>query len=539
MAALAGLLAGPAAASNQFTLDTDPDSFGAIVTDASGNAYITWNHTANPTDVPTFCKLAPGAHHCTYRVALSVPGAPSNEAASLQPFPILLPNGVVLVVASRSIEGDTLYWTSTNGGQSFGAPYDIPYITSSDCPTYCNGSYPYTGLDNVDDLVAVNWTNSDLYDQGKPTGLLPGSETASGVPAVWWLQSSWNIGLGFNDSGNNIAGCGGQGACEFTFDNPGTSVAGSTIGASGFGSASRGAPSDWVEAYWTETTPFSLDYYYYSPPSAFADQGAWSGPHSVGLGYEPRLAGGSSGLFLLSVDSPSGAGDPGVVALRKYDPASHAFGSPLTLVHESSPSTYLFDGGGLGENLETGELAAVWPHIGGGAPDALKLYLSSDGGRHFSAAQEIATAPAFGIGDNARVAIANHGTGFVTFRDNRGLQVADLYPSNAEYATLVSTTLAHSVQVVDVPVTCPAPKGDCTGEVSLAHPHGSQGGIVASQHFSVTAGTTTVRIRLNRTGDGLLAAGRGRFGATLTIVLHQTGAANHTITAPVTVKHKG
>ena len=56
-----GALAGSAWASDQFTLDSQPDSFGAIVTDAAGDAYIAWNHKANPADVPTFCRLASGA----------------------------------------------------------------------------------------------------------------------------------------------------------------------------------------------------------------------------------------------------------------------------------------------------------------------------------------------------------------------------------------------------------------------------------------------------------------------------------------------
>ena len=56
-----GALAGPAWASDQFTLDSQPDSFGAIVTDAAGDAYITWDHKASPADVPTFCARVGGA----------------------------------------------------------------------------------------------------------------------------------------------------------------------------------------------------------------------------------------------------------------------------------------------------------------------------------------------------------------------------------------------------------------------------------------------------------------------------------------------
>jgi len=531
----AGVLAAPAWASDQFTLDAHPDSFGAIVTDASGNAYITWNQTASPVDVPTFCKLAPGAHRCTYRVGLSVPGAP-DTAASLQPFPILLPNGVVLVAASRYIDDDTLWWSSSNGGQSFSGPHEIPYLTSADCPTFCYGSYSYSGLSNVDDLVPTNWTNNDLYDQGKLTGLVPGSETAGGVPYVGWIESSFNVGLGYNWNSDAEAGGGGAGATAFTFANPGSFVAGSTIGVSGFGSASSTAASDWVEAYWTETTPYSLNYYYYSPPSAFANQSAWSGPHSLGVGYEPRLAGGSAGLFLLSADSPSGAGDPGVVQIHRYDPATHAFESPLTIANESDPGTYLFVGGGLGENLDTGELAAVWPQIGGSGGDMLRLYLSSDGGKHFSTAQYIASAPAFASADNSRVAIANNGTGFVTFRDASGLQVADLYPTSAQYKKLHANKHGQG-DVVNVPVTCPAASGKCKITISLAGAHGRHT-LLASQHFTVRAGATSaLNVHLNSTGVHLLTSGHGRFSSILTPARPPRGGGSHTVTAHVTIKH--
>lgn len=533
-----GALAGPAWASDQFTLDSQPDSFGAIVTDAAGDAYITWDHKASPADVPTFCKLASGAHACTYRVGLTLPSG--STESPLQPFPVVGPNGLVLVIANRYVADDTLIWTSTNGGKNFGAPHDIPLITSPQPGLNGDESYSYAGLTGVDDLVPVNYTNFDLYDEGTAAGTVPGSKTASGVPAVGWIESSTNPGLGWNFDSNNEAYGGFPGVTEFDFNNPGSGgVAGSTIGVSGFGSTSLAATSDWVEAYWLLSTPVSLDYYYYSytgrgTSSAPPVQGAWSGPHSLGDAYEPRLAGGAAGLFLLSVNAPNGTGPATVVQIRKYDPVTHTFGSPLTLAHEPSGGE-LFDGGGLGENLETGELAAVWPQFGTSEGDLLRLYLSSDGGKHFSPGQYIANADGFQDNDNARVAVADNGTGFVTFLDDTGLQISDLYPLSSQYHKLKGKKGRHGREIVLVPVTCPAAKGKCDVRVSLARPHKGRPGTLASHHFSIEAGTTTLKLVLDRAGIRLLAADHGRLRAILTLVIRPHGAAAHAISAHVAI----
>ena len=59
----------PAArAAAQFTLDARADSFGPVVTDSAGNGYVAWEHTTSSgSDVPMFCKLAPGATRCGIR----------------------------------------------------------------------------------------------------------------------------------------------------------------------------------------------------------------------------------------------------------------------------------------------------------------------------------------------------------------------------------------------------------------------------------------------------------------------------------------
>jgi hypothetical protein len=294
-----------------------------------------------------------------------------------------------------------------------------------------------------------------------------------------------------------------------------------------------------VEAYWLLSTPVSLDYYYYTytghgTSSAPPLQGAWSGPHSLGDAYEPRLAGGAAGLFLLSVNAPNSTGPATDVQIRKYDPVTHTFGSPLTLTREPSGGE-LFEGGGLGENLDTGELAAVWPQFGTSEGDLLRLYLSSDGGKHFSPAQYIANADGYQDNDNARVAVADNGTGFVTFLDDTGLQISDLYPLSSQYHKLKRKNGRHGREIVLVPVTCPAAKGGCEARVSLAHPHKGHSVTLASHHFSIEAGTTTLKLALDRAGIRLLAADHGRLRVILTLVIRPHGAPAHTISARVAI----
>ncbi len=134
MVALAwGLVASSAWGADQFTIDRHPDSFGAVVTDAAGNGYVAWEHlgTGGAADTPMFCRLAAGATDCADPIALTLPGAgglsgggplSGDELNANQVFPILGPGSIVWVVTSRYVADDTVIWTSTDGGRTFGPP---------------------------------------------------------------------------------------------------------------------------------------------------------------------------------------------------------------------------------------------------------------------------------------------------------------------------------------------------------------------------------------------------------------------------------
>lgn len=511
------LWAAPARAADQFTIDSGPDSFGPIVTDAAGNGYVAWEHTVGgaAADVPMFCKLAPGAKRCAHPINLALPGAGAGlEANALAPFPILGPGNTIWVVASRYVIDDVVVWTSSDGGRTFGGPLLIPNIPN--CPSPCPfvASIPYTGLGTVDDALPVASTGA-TYDRQL-------YRNADGSPFVYWFQSSYNPDLGFNfDAVDEIAG-GPPGVSEFTFSNPGSGgVAGSALGTTSVGEV--------VEAYWLITTPPTLAFYSFNAGQRvpISPQNGWSGPTVVGDGYLPRMADGAGGLFLLSADAAHVGAQPTLVQVHKYSTTAHAFGAATTIATAPADTANLYSGGGLAENYDTGQLAAVWPRF---APTPqLDLYLSNDG-VHFSPPQYIATVgDAYAIDDNARIAIADNGTGFVTFRDARGLQVADLDPLGAQYATLHSNG-----EVVNVAFACPAPTGRC--EVTATLTRGRAGKVAQGRFTIAAAASRDLKLKLSPNAIALLRSHHGRLSANLKLTVRSRRAILHTTTAHVTIR---
>jgi hypothetical protein len=523
MVALAwGAMASAAWGAGQFTIDRSPDSFGAVVTDAAGNGYVAWEHlgTGGAADTPMFCRLAPGARRCADPIALSLPGAGNlnaggplsgDELNALQVFPILGPGSTVWVVTSRYVADDTVVWTSTDGGMTFGAPHLIPYYPTCDS-TPCalpDLSVSYPSMTGIDDVLPVT-LDYQTYDR----------QVESSPPSVNWLESSTNPGLGFNLAGSGELYGGPAGVTEFAFDNTGAGgVGGSALGTTAVGEV--------VEAYWLDSTPPRLAYYFFPPATSatpISPQVGWSGPVTVATGYLPRMADGAAGLFLLSEDSVGQADQPSLVALRQYSTATHTFGAPHTLASGGAGAANLFIGGGLAENQATGQLAAAWPDFNTSGTSVMRLWLSTDGGARFSAAQDVATvAGAYSDFDNARVAIAANGTGFVTFQDGDGLQVADLQPLGAQYARL---KVVHP-SVLEIPVTCQAPKGTCQAKATVR----VSATTIAAGHRRVAAGQTSIlRLTLNPAGRTRFAAAHRHLRATLALRITHGGAPPDTLT---------
>jgi hypothetical protein len=369
LAAAAVLASAPVASANDlFTLDPDASSPGRVIEDAAGTAYIGWNHDA-AIDQPMFCRI-PAGGTCTSPISLPIPGATSISDEVDNVFPVFGGGKVLYLVAPRYAHNDVILWTSANGGQSFDA-----------------GGIREGGYSGKTESTTV---------------LLSGFN---------FLISGHNVGLGFGRT--TILALTGK---NFSFASPGAS----SIGGSTMGFAAPGIP---LEAYWLLSEPlYQVRYYRYDGSGAIDEEANWTGPETVGSGYEPRLAGGPSGLFLVSQDYGGGQ-SPSVLSLRKY--ASPGFAPPVTLAND--PPLGLFEGGAIAQS-PGGRLAVAWPVLraADGAP-LMRLFTSIDGGANFSTT-DIAHIGGYAINDNAQLAVGDGGQGWLTFRDGSALRVADLNP---------------------------------------------------------------------------------------------------------------
>jgi hypothetical protein len=418
---LTGLLftAGTASAANLFTLDAHADGLGHVAMDSAGNVYVAWNRTSSgAADVPVFCKFALGST-CASPVSLTLPGpnGPADNGTSGN-FPILGAGSTVYVVGPRYVDGDTVVWTSTDGGATFGSGAVI-----------ANG-YDQTGPESV---------------------LLQGSNL---------LIGGVNVGLSFDST--PLTGSAGQ---TFVFNNPGA-------GGVESGSLAVDQSGNPVEAYWNLSSPASLDYYYYNGSGSMDSQANWSGPVSVGVGQTPSLAGGPGGLYLLSADGsvPSNAAEPTAVDVRSYSATSHTFAAPVTLL--TNPVSGFDEGGGLA-TTPGGKVVAIWPDVTAGGIDVLDAFVSTNGGAAFAGPSPVATR-ASGYGGQASVATVDQGagvSGVIAFNDSSGLELANLTPIPTP--TTIATSQTAGV-TTGASITVPA---GTIGEADRASVIGAQGSV--------------------------------------------------------------
>ena len=306
----AGQLAPHGVTSSISTLDAHADTTGPIVIGSNGTGYVAWQHPSSGggPDTVLFCAIPTGGT-CKKSIVLPLPSGAATYGVT-QAFPVLGGEpGVVYVVAPSYVTSNTVIWTSSNSGKSFSTGYVVPA-----------GSY--AGDTNVDDVLRV---------PDKPS-------------VDYFVVASHNVGLGFSLTSNKIVKCI---RCSFSFGASG--VVGATLGLSG---------NEAVEAYWTDADTPTVDYYW-SKHDDVAVAGDWKGPIEVSTGNNARLADGPKGLFLLSQDFVGKESQPTRLDVRAFDPTTHKFGSPMTVVNQSSSTASPYSGG-FGEDPVTGALYVAW-----------------------------------------------------------------------------------------------------------------------------------------------------------------------------------
>jgi hypothetical protein len=407
-----------AAAKNLGTLDAQADSIGHVIEDGAGTAYIAWLRKSPSTgvaDTIEFCKIPRGST-CPSPVTLTVPAPGANTEGPAGVSPVFGPAGQVYLVVPRYVENDVLLYVSENGGASFNAPVVIEN-------SYSNKSNP-----------------SEVF--------LEGNE---------FLISGYNAGLGF--SAVNTAG---EGLGHFVLNEPGPGG----VASASMGLDSAGNP---VVAYYNLTSPpYPIDFVHYNGSGSKTTEADWSQPAQVASGYLPQLAGGASGLFLLSEDYPSATAPYAtVVDVRKYTGSS--FGPPVKLFED--PESELYNGGDIAQS-PGGHLAVVWPKFSGSAP-TMRLLVSTNGGTSFSAPTAVATlGSAYSDQVNAQATINDDGGGWLVYNDAGGLELADLTPLNgsggsSKSGTSTSNKVGNDVVTLAGPKGCVKPGATVTGRLSV------------------------------------------------------------------------
>jgi hypothetical protein len=202
------------------------------------------------------------------------------------------------------------------------------------------------------------------------------------------------------------------GACDVGYKTA-PDVFGATLGHDG---------TQWVMAYWVDSSPDAV--YYFWQNHGYSTSG-WHGPVKVSDGMNVRLASGPSGLYLLSQDYTSATAPyPAKLDVRKWNPATHAFGAPALVARDSSTtvSTAL---GGFGEDSATGALYVAWPgNVASEGGFVMRLWVSSNRGKSFGRPRYVSRIGA-GFGGMARIA-ARSGKGFLTFIESAGLALVPL-----------------------------------------------------------------------------------------------------------------
>ncbi|MGO9196659.1 MAG: hypothetical protein ACLQK4_05985 [Acidimicrobiales bacterium] len=398
-ALLAGALVPPTGGANtRSTVAGRADSTGPIVVDSAGNGYVAWASSAHNTngDPLWFCKIPKGGK-CTHSLLLPIPkGTTWDDYEVNQPFPVLGGKaGVVSIVGPSYDLSDVVVWTSHNKGASFGEPQVIGNCMYNGTGTGDVLRSPDADPPYYPDYFSIGSSNPGLF------------YTFTGIGAIGALDPP----VGFPQNTGSVPGA----------------VASVTVGYGKTVNPGDSQTTQTVEAFSTDADKPRLDYFWAPLPGVSGSPDSLEhGPINVGIGINPRLAGGPDGLFLLSEDyvaNPDNASKPLHLDVRKWNPKTDTFGTP-TLVAKVPNDIDASNVGGFTEDDSNGVLTVAWPTETTGGGYEMDMWTSANNGKTFSRPTSLASISFAYVGP-ARVASVG-GHGFVTWQDSRGLELVDL-----------------------------------------------------------------------------------------------------------------
>jgi len=366
----------------------------SVAVDASGNGHAAWRGQGPSvtSDTVRYCRL-PRANPTSCQAAQTLT-PPEGRGDNVH---VLASGANVYIVMPRYVQNDVQLWTSAGG-----APFSGPV-------TVATGS---VGTDAEDAVLG-------------PAGT---AFLASSNPATYVQQVP-------------LAG-GAPPASSARFDTSFTSyVYNPTIGTFGAGATPLLAAADTPSS-----GPPSVAFWRHAGGDVHATA-SWAGPTVAGTGSSPRLAGGPSGLVMMTNSRPGGQGFEEQMQARRFDEAAGTFGAPVNIgPQEVGRDNDLAQAPGGGP--AAGRLFAVWVHTSG---SALRLSTSANGGTSWASASDIVREPNL---FNLRVDVAPDGQGFVVWDQNNAsgqVRAAPLIPIAGSGGGADSKLKAN--QVIKLPST--------------------------------------------------------------------------------------
>jgi hypothetical protein len=449
-----------AAVPKPFTAGTG--SQPTLTVDASGTGWVAWNQKIDGlTNKVVICRVPRGGSACA-ATSTVVPG--DTGYAPPRIF-VTGPNQLALITNRCCYGGPnrTQLYTSADGGATWSAPVLAGSLdTSGDA---------ILGPGNAISVVTDTVTGGTNY-QRVPLDGSPAPTTAAHI-----------------------------GADEY----------GGTIG------FFSGRP---VVAYYDFLAggPYHLDFTAYSGTGDIADPSTWSAQAAIGPGSLPRLAGGTSGLFLLSKQNSVAV--PTGWETRKFDGTT--FGTPATIPGSTS-------GNRAGELTQdpSGRVLALWSDV-----NTLKGSTSTGGGA-FSAARTFVSDEADFQGLEAQTAA--DGTGFAVWKavDNIRVYPLALGGQGTLYTgptRQTKDTVGDTLLTLTTPKSCVPPGSRIVARLRVAK--------ARTKKRATGKGRLKVKVsRVNFLVDGKLkvADRKAAFSATLVIGALKPGS-SHQVRAKIFLK---